>query len=313
MAPGYIPGSGRYNGYDLSSQTNQFGAQYGGLFSSMPLAAGGTQVVNNRFGLGGTGDRTTGAEVQTPQRYISGVATDSGQAMRGDERWRREHPGGGGWDASFAGVPAYQPGPSAAPAYGFSGAPYTQNAGGGGYQDPYQNAYLDAAGGGGTGGGFFGSTVASNWGQTAETAGKDYIATLFLRSDTPTGIVQYGTAGNDSAISVDGVESWPPHAIAANDLDDVAASPSTSSAPGGSYELHRAARAYRSLMLGSIIVAAIQAVVAIARRAYARHRQRQRASAIYDVLRKVDDRTLRDIGVDRGEIWSVATEKSGKA
>jgi uncharacterized protein YjiS (DUF1127 family) len=80
----------------------------------------------------------------------------------------------------------------------------------------------------------------------------------------------------------------------------------------GSYELHRAARAYRSLMLGSIIVAAIQAVVAIARLAYARHRQRQRASAIYDVLRRVDDRTLRDIGFDRGEIWSVATELSGK-
>src|SRR4029453_1128516 len=43
-------------------------------------------------------------------------------------------------------------------------------------------------GGGGMGGGFFGSTVSSNWGQTPETAGKDYIGTLFLRSDTPTGI-----------------------------------------------------------------------------------------------------------------------------
>ena len=150
------------------------------------------------------------------------------------------------------------------------------------------------------------STVSEN------RAAFEDVADCYTCSDTPTVIVQYGSAGNDSAISEDGLESWPPHA-AANDLDDVVASPSTSSALGGSYELHRAARAYRSRMLGSVIVAAIQAGVAIARRAYARHRQRQRASAIYDVLRKVDDRTLRDMGLDRGEIWSVAAEKSGEA
>ena len=151
------------------------------------------------------------------------------------------------------------------------------------------------------------STVSEN------RAAFEDVAACNTCSDTPTVIVRYGSAGNDSAISEDGLESWPPYAIAANDLGDVAASPSTSSALAGSYELHRAARAYRSLMLGSIIVAAIQAVVAIARRAYARHRQRQRASAIYDVLRKVDDRTLRDMGLDRGEIWSVAAEMSGEA
>lgn len=33
-----------------------------------------------------------------------------------------------------------------------------------------------------------GPGVYGNWGQTPQTAGKDYIATLFLRSDTPTGI-----------------------------------------------------------------------------------------------------------------------------
>ncbi len=151
------------------------------------------------------------------------------------------------------------------------------------------------------------STVSEN------RAAFEDVAACNTCGDTPTVIVRYGSAGNDSAISEDGLESWPPYAIAANDLGDVAASPSTSSALAGSYELHRAARAYRSLMLGSIIVASIRAVVAIARRAYARHRQRQRASAIYDVLRKIDDRTLRDMGFDRGEIWSVAAEMSGEA
>jgi uncharacterized protein YjiS (DUF1127 family) len=131
--------------------------------------------------------------------------------------------------------------------------------------------------------------------------------------DTPTIIVRYGSAGNDAVISENAAEPWPPHAIAANELGDIAATESTSSTLSGSYELHRAARAHRSRMLGSIIVAAIDAVAAIARRAYARHRQRQRASATYDVLRKLDDHTLRDMGFDRSEIWSVAAEVTGKA
>lgn len=38
------------------------------------------------------------------------------------------------------------------------------------------------------GGKLFNSTVTSNWGDTAETQGKGYIANLFLRSDTPSGI-----------------------------------------------------------------------------------------------------------------------------
>lgn len=130
-------------------------------------------------------------------------------------------------------------------------------------------------------------------------------------NDTPTVCVRFESAENDSAISEDDAESWPARAIAANDPGDVAAGESASSGLPGSYELHRAARADRSLMLGSIIVAAVQAVVAIARRAYVRQRQRHRASATYDVLRRLDDRMLRDLGIDRSEIGSVAAEMSG--
>jgi hypothetical protein len=139
LAPGYIPGSATYNQYDLSK---------GGLFGQV---AG--QTVNTRYGLGGQGDPTTGGEVQTPQRWITGNPADSSTAEQGDAAWRNKYGGGGG------------------------GLPGT-----GGGQGQVVN---------GTGGGensFFGSTVTSNWGQTPETAGKDYIATLFLRSDTPTGI-----------------------------------------------------------------------------------------------------------------------------
>jgi uncharacterized protein YjiS (DUF1127 family) len=62
-----------------------------------------------------------------------------------------------------------------------------------------------------------------------------------------------------------------------------------------------------------IIMAAIRAVGAIARRAHARHRQRQQARAVYDALRQLDDRTLRDLGFDRSEITSVAAEVTGEA
>jgi hypothetical protein len=149
LAPGYLEGSGSYNQYPLNKE---------GLFGTIPGQSG---VVALRYGLGGTGDPTTGGEVQTPQRWITGNPNDNAQAMQGDPKWRqtggtwRGGGGGGGFDPALA---------AAAPAYAYGG------------------------GGGGMGGGFFGSNVTSNWGRTAETAGKDYIATLFLRSDTPTGI-----------------------------------------------------------------------------------------------------------------------------
>ena len=69
----------------------------------------------------------------------------------------------------------------------------------------------------------------------------------------------------------------------------------------------------RSFDLGRIIIAAIQAAGATARRAHARHRQRQEAKAIYDALWDLDDRTLRDLGFDRSEITSLAAEVTGRA
>jgi uncharacterized protein YjiS (DUF1127 family) len=68
--------------------------------------------------------------------------------------------------------------------------------------------------------------------------------------------------------------------------------------------------ALRSFTLGEIIVeiivAAMRAAGAIARRAHARHLHRRQARAIYDALRYLDDRTLRNLGFERSEIKSVA-------
>ena len=102
-------------------------------------------------------------------------------------------------------------------------------------------------------------------------------------SDTPIVILRRGPAGNDAT------------------CEDPAISK------------HQAARADRSFMLGELIVAAIQAAGAIARRAHARHRQRRQARALYDTLRHLDDHILRDLGVDRSEIRSVAADVTGEA
>jgi uncharacterized protein YjiS (DUF1127 family) len=97
-------------------------------------------------------------------------------------------------------------------------------------------------------------------------------------SDTPIVILRRGSAGNDATC-----------------------------------EDHPAISASATFNLGKIIVAAIQAVGAIARRAHARRRRRQEAKNIYDTLHQLDDRTLRDLGLDRSEIPSLAAEVTGGA
>jgi hypothetical protein len=123
-------------------------------------------------------------------------------------------------------------------------------------------------------------------------------------SDTPIVILRRGSAGNDAtcedpAISNDDAEPWAQHALAANGFGDAATTDTEASARPTSDQVYQAARALRSFILGELIVAAIQAVAAFARRAHARRRQRRQARAIYDALRQLDDGTLRELGFDR--------------
>jgi uncharacterized protein YjiS (DUF1127 family) len=136
--------------------------------------------------------------------------------------------------------------------------------------------------------------------------------------DTPLVFLRRWPAGNDptcedQAISGDRAEQSDWRTFAPRAFGDVATNDSASSAWPSSYEMYHAARAHRSFILGGIIVAAIRAAGAIARRVLARHRQRRQARAIYDVLRQLDDRMLRDLGFDRSEITSVAAEITGEA
>jgi hypothetical protein len=169
VAPGYIPGSGTYNQYRLDQ---------GGLFGTVK-GSGSTEVVNLRYGLGGTGDPTHGGEIQTPQRYITGNPSDSARAEQGDAAWRARHGGGA---AAPGGTIEVDP---ASVSVGPAGASWAARDAG----------VPPGAAGGGMGGGFFAAgpgyspaEMGGLWGQTPQTQGLDYLITLFMRSDTPTGI-----------------------------------------------------------------------------------------------------------------------------
>lgn len=84
----------------------------------------------------------------------------------------------------------------------------------------------------------------------------------------------------------------------------------TTAAPAAvtSLELYHMARAHRSYQLREIISAMLQTVADAMRPVITRWRQKQQARAAYRTLRALDTRTLRDLGIDRSELLSVATE-----
>jgi len=64
--------------------------------------------------------------------------------------------------------------------------------------------------------------------------------------------------------------------------------------------------------VGAALVAAVRAIGRFARLAFDAYVQRRREAITYGMLRQLDDRTLRDLGLDRSEITSIAAEASGR-
>lgn len=139
-----------------------------------------------------------------------------------------------------------------------------------------------------------------------------------VRNDTSAVLLRRGSAGNDAAcedpaIVANDLRPWGQDALAANSFGGDATPDSPVPPWLASEQLLEAARAHRSATLVTFIVSAIRTVGVAARRARRRYRQRQEARAIYDTLQQLDDRTLHDMGLERSEISSVASEATGQA
>lgn len=102
--------------------------------------------------------------------------------------------------------------------------------------------------------------------------------------------------------------AWARHAGAANGFGDLPTNDEAFRAAPSSYDRYQAARAHRAVVLGELMAAAMQWLDALVRRAYLRNRERREARAAYEALRRLDDRTLRDLGFHRSETMSIAAE-----
>ena len=124
-------------------------------------------------------------------------------------------------------------------------------------------------------------------------------------------------AGNDPEPPHERARAWTPalwrmlvdddrDASAANADDPLAPWPSTSA-------LQQAARAHRARMIALLLRDGARIARGAVAHAWLRYRRRRETRAIYSALAELDDRTLRDLGFHRSEIWSVAAETSGEA
>jgi uncharacterized protein YjiS (DUF1127 family) len=75
----------------------------------------------------------------------------------------------------------------------------------------------------------------------------------------------------------------------------------------------RTARARRAQALSRLLLAAARRARDAVAQAWLTYRRRRHTRAIYAALSDLDDRTLRDLGFHRSEIWSVAAEATGEA
>ncbi len=138
------------------------------------------------------------------------------------------------------------------------------------------------------------------------------------RGDARVVYLHRGPAGNDPLLDdrvkrERDIEPWlwtslPPDSVGAQAYLEA-----ISATKPGATETHQAARAYRSYAFGEITVAVVTTMVESILEMLARWQQYRQAREIRRALAELDDRTLHDLGLYRGEIASVAAEVTGSA
>lgn len=138
------------------------------------------------------------------------------------------------------------------------------------------------------------------------------------RGDARVVYLHRGPAGNDARLDDHDkrkrdIEPWMWTSLPPDSLGAQAYLEMISATKPGATEAHQAARAYRSYAFGEITVAVVTTMVEGILEMLARWQQYRQAREIRRTLGELDDRTLRDLGLYRGEIGSVAAEHTGTA
>ena len=137
---------------------------------------------------------------------------------------------------------------------------------------------------------------------------------LITRGTSAVTVLRPAAPGNDDTLeepasSREELDAWAWHTFGANGFGDAGdASDRPTSA-----ELDRAARAHRAFGIGEIVAAMLLAVGDAARHAYTSYRQWRVAAETHELLQQLGDRELKDLGLDRSELASVAAEAAGAA
>jgi uncharacterized protein YjiS (DUF1127 family) len=115
-----------------------------------------------------------------------------------------------------------------------------------------------------------------------------------------------------STQSTDAIDAWARHAAAANGFGYAGISEPQVRTPV-SYELWRETRVQRSRAIGEAVAAIVWVIVWLTGSFWRSWQRRLEAAATYEGLGALDDHTLRDLGIDRSELGSVAAEVEGRA
>jgi uncharacterized protein YjiS (DUF1127 family) len=133
------------------------------------------------------------------------------------------------------------------------------------------------------------------------------------RSYAPQTLARHTAASND-ATYVPGrahaapLDGWARRAASANGFGDAHADAATSYPGRDAYRLVVEGRAARYVSLAEIVGELFDAAAGVARRVYESWARAREARTTYRALRELDTRTLRDVGLDRTEMHSVADE-----
>ena len=117
---------------------------------------------------------------------------------------------------------------------------------------------------------------------------------------------------DDPMIVVDDVDAWARHAHASSGFGDTPVEETPRTERPWSGDVHAAARTQRAHTLVSALIAIAITAMRVVHDGWARYLRGRQARLACHALRQLDDRGLRDLGLDRSEISSIAAEFAGE-